>query len=116
VTSIACRAVTYLGLDVCKDSISVGILEPGRGFPVVGKIFHDEASVRRLIARFADPSRLRVCYEAGPTGYELARLLTSMGVACEVVAPSLIPVAAGARVKTDRRDARRLAACTAPGS
>jgi transposase len=96
-------------LDVHKDSISAGILEPGREIPVVDRIFHDEVSVRRLIGRFPEPSRLRMCYEAGPTGYELARLLASMGVACEVVAPSLIPVAPGQRVKTDRRDARRLA-------
>jgi transposase len=100
---------TYLGLDVSKDSISVGILEPGREIPVVDKIFHDEASVRRLIERFGDRGRLRVCYEAGPTGYELARLLQTMGVACQVVAPSLIPVTPGQRIKTDRRDARRLA-------
>lgn len=76
-TSIPCPEWTYLGLDVSKDSIAVGILEPGREIPVVDKIFHDEASVRRLIGRFPDPSRLWVCYEAGPTGYELARLLIS---------------------------------------
>jgi transposase len=50
-----------------------------------------------------------VCYEAGPGGYELYRLLTSMGVDCEVVAPSLIPKGSSDRVKTDRRDAIRLA-------
>ena len=54
------------------------------------------------------PTRLRACYEAGPTGYELYRLLGSMGVDCEVIAPSLVPVAPGDKVKTDRRDARRL--------
>ena len=63
----------------------------------------------RLIGRFPDRGRLRVCYEAGPTGFGLHRLLHSMGVACEVVAPSLIPKAPGDRVKTDRRDCRRLA-------
>jgi transposase len=52
---------------------------------------------------------LRACYEAGPTGFELARLLASMGVRCEVVAPSLIPKAPGDKVKTDKRDCRRLA-------
>jgi len=75
----------------------------------VDKIFHDEPSVRRLIARFPQPSRLRVCYEAGPTGYGLARLFGSMGVACDVIAPSLIPIVSGSRIKTDRRDCRRLA-------
>ena len=59
------------------------------------RIFHDEASVRRLIDRFPDRQGLRVCYEAGPTGYELARLLASLGVSCQVIAPSLIPKASG---------------------
>ena len=50
-----------------------------------------------------------MCYEAGPTGYDLARLLGSMGVRCEVIAPSMIPKAPGDKVKTDTRDCRRLA-------
>lgn len=103
------RGLVYLGLDVHKDSISVAILRAGEESPDVEKIFNDGESVRRLVARFPDRSLLRVCYEAGPTGFVLARLLESMGVACQVVAPSLIPRAAGDRVKTDRRDARRLA-------
>src|SRR5207237_9330903 len=59
--------------------------------------------------RFQEPRALRACYEAGPTGYELHRLFTSLGVRCQVIAPSLIPKAPGDRIKTDRRDARRLA-------
>ena len=105
--SIADTPLTFMGLDVHKDSISAGILEPGVEQPSFDKIFHDEPSIRRLVGRF-DPTTLRVCYEAGPTGYGLARLLASMGIDCEVVAPSLIPTAPGDRVKTDRRDARRL--------
>lgn len=99
----------YLGLDVSKNWILVGVLEPDAGEATVDKIAHDEPSVRRLIGRFEDRTRLRVCYEAGPTGYELYRLLRSMGVCCEVIAPSLIPKAPTDKVKTDRRDARRLA-------
>jgi transposase len=75
----------------------------------VEKIFHDEVSVRRLVGRFDDRSTLWACYEAGPTGYDLYRLLTGLGVRCDVVAPSLIPKRCGDRVKTDKRDARRLA-------
>jgi transposase len=96
-------------MDVHKDSISVGILNPGHERPDVEKIFHDEESVRRLIDRFPDRSMLRSCYEAGPTGYDLARLLKSLGVHCEVIAPSMIPKAPGDKVKTDTRDCRRLA-------
>jgi len=99
----------HLGMDVHKDSISVGVLNPGHEGPDVERIFNDEESVRRLIARFDDPHRLRACYEAGPTGYDLARLLKSLGVQCEVIAPSMIPKAPGDKVKTDSRDCRRLA-------
>src|SRR3954452_13833714 len=70
--------------------------------PDTEMLFNDEASVRRLIGRFPDHGRLRVCYEAGPTGFGLHRLLRSMGVACDVTAPALIPKAPGDRVKTDR--------------
>ena len=107
-SSIRDPEATWLGLDVHKDTIAVGLLEPGSDSPAMDTIWHDEASVRRLMGRFGDPRRLRVCYEAGPTGYELQRLLASIGVACQVIAPSLIPRAPGDRVKTDRRDARRL--------
>ncbi len=100
----------HLGLDVAKNAIVVGVLLPGRESVDVDRIAHDEASVRRLVDRFADNrSALRSCYEAGPTGFGLYRLLRSMGVACDVVAPSLIPRSPGDRVKTDKRDARRLA-------
>jgi transposase len=98
----------HLGLDVAKNAIVVGILLPGRESVDVDRIAHDETSVRRLVDRFADSrSALRICYEAGPTGFGLYRLLRSMGVACDVVAPSLIPRSPGDRVKTDKRDARR---------
>src|SRR5262244_1322408 len=99
----------HLGLDVSKDKIAVGILRLDDGVPATEMIFNDEASVRRLVNRFGDPGGLRVCYEAGPTGFGLYRLLRSMGVACDVIAPALIPKAPGDRVKTDRRDCRRLA-------
>jgi transposase len=109
VASVSHLGPTHLGLDVHKDTISVAILTPDHESPEVDRIPHDEASVRRLVGRLGDPRWLRACYEAGPTGYDLARLLHSMGVRCEVVAPSLIPKAPGDRVKTDRRDCRRLA-------
>ena len=100
----------YLGLDVHKDSISAGILNPGGDSADVEKIFNDEESIRRLVGRLGDdPSLVWACYEAGPTGYDLHRLLVSLGVHCAVVAPSMIPKAPGDKVKTDTRDCRRLA-------
>lgn len=101
--------VVHLGLDVHRDTISVGVLTWDREEPSLDKISSDEESVRRLINRFPDRTALRVCYEAGPTGYDFARLLIRWGVSCDVIAPSLVPRAAGDKVKTDKRDARRLA-------
>ena len=109
VTSLAQRGVTHLGMDVSKDSISVAVLEPHRDLAVLDKVFHDEESVRRLVGRFPRPDRLWACYEAGPTGYELHRLLTELGVRCDVVAPSLIPRRRGDHIKTHKRDTRALA-------
>ena len=66
-------------------------------------------SVRRLVHKPGPVQHLRVCYEAGPTGYVLYWQLTQLGVECQVIAPSLVPTKAGDRVKTDRRDAEKLA-------
>ena len=109
VSSIAHRGFVHVGMDVSKDSIAVAVLPPDRDVAEIDKIFNDEDSVRRLIKRLGKPKGMWACYEAGPTGYDLQRLLTSMGVRCDVVAPSLVPKGSGDRVKTDRRDARRLA-------
>ena len=108
-SSVSPSRATFLGLDVHRDSISVGILATDGASPAIERIAHDEPSVRRLIERLGAPHLLRACYEAGPTGYGLHRLLESMGVRCDVVAPALIPKAPGDRVKTDSRDAGRLA-------
>ena len=66
--SVSHPAVIHLGLDVHRDSISVGVLGRGEELPAVDKIPHDEASVRRLVGRLGHPRRLRACHEAGPTG------------------------------------------------
>jgi transposase len=66
-------------------------------------------SIRKLVKKLGPAAQLRVCYEAGPTGYVIYWQLTGVGVHCDVVAPTLVPVKAGDRVKTDRRDATKLA-------
>src|SRR5436305_5634676 len=109
VTSLAPADVRlWVSLDVHKLSIVAATLPPAGGKPDVCRIETTERAIRRFIDRLGGPEGLAVCYEAGPGGYALWRLLTSMGVACDVVAPSLIPVRAGDRVKTDRRDAKKL--------
>jgi transposase len=101
-------------MDVAMDSIAVGILPWGQDRPVVDRIAHDEVSVRRLVDRLGNPGRLRACYEAGPTGYGLHRLLTSIGVGCGVVAPALIPRRAGGPGQ-DRQAGRGPAGAAAAG-
>jgi transposase len=98
----------WVALDVHRLSIVAATLPPSGGTPELHRIETTEKAIRRLIARLGGPDGLAVCYEAGPGGYDLLRLLAGMGVACDVVAPSLVPVRAGDRVKTDKRDAKKL--------
>lgn len=99
---------TYLALDVHKRSIVAGALPASGGEVELHELPNTERALRRLVNRLGGPEGLAVCYEAGPCGYAPYRLLSRIGVACDIVAPSLVPVRAGDRVKTDRRDARRL--------
>jgi transposase len=102
---------TYVGLDVHKAGISVALLREGESKSECWQIQNDERSLRKLAKKLLMESAGDVvcCYEAGPCGYAVQRWLASHGVCCEVVAPALIPVKPGERVKTDRRDARKLA-------
>lgn len=101
---------TFVGLDVHKDAISVAIA-PGRGGEVrlLEAIPHRPEAVRALVRRLGTPARVRMAYEAGPCGYALYRQLSRLGVSCVVIAPSLVPRQPGQRIKTDRRDAVKLA-------
>jgi transposase len=103
------KKVRFLGLDVHADTIAVAVAEPDGEVRSLGIIPNREESVRRLVKKLGPAEQLQACYEAGPTGYVLYWQLTALGVKCEVVAPSLVPVKAGDRVKTDRRDATKLA-------
>ena len=100
--------VAHLGLDVHKDSIAVGLLRPAQQVPDHKVIDNTPEAIRKLVSRL-DLTSLVACYEAGPTGYDTYRLLQSLGVTCDVIAPALIPRRAGRRIKTDRLDARNLA-------
>jgi len=103
------KTTAFVGMDVHAETIAVAVAD-GRGLVrSVGTIANRPEAVRRLVGKLGDPADLRVCYEAGPTGYVLFWQLTQLGVHCDVVAPSLIPTKAGERIKTDRRDAEKLA-------
>ena len=101
--------VRWIGLDVHADTIAVAVAEPTGEVRALGVIPNRLESVRKLVKKLGPAETLRACYEAGPTGYVLYWQLTALGVRCEVVAPSLVPTKAGDRVKTDRRDAAKLA-------
>ena len=106
------ESITYVGLDVHKDSISVAIGTTGRDREVrfYGAIGGDPTSLSRLVKKLASKNKeLRFVYEAGPCGYEVYRYLTSKGYDCSVVSPSHIPRNPSQRIKTDRRDAVTLA-------
>jgi transposase len=98
----------WVAMDVHKFSIVAAVLPPCGGRPELVRIETTEKAIRRFIQRLDGAEGLAVCYEAGPGGFALWRLLSSLGVACDVIAPSLVPVRAGDRVKTDRRDAKKL--------
>ncbi len=101
--------IRFIGLDVHADTIAAAVAEPDGEVHPLGVVPNRLESIRKMITKLGPVQQLKACYEAGPTGYVLYWQLTSLGVACEVVAPSLVPVKAGDRVKTDRRDAAKLA-------
>jgi hypothetical protein len=97
--------VRFLGLDVDAETIAVAIAEPDGEVRSLGTIANRAESIRKMVKKLGPSEQLKACYEAGPTGYVLYWQLAELGVACEVIAPTLVPIKAGDRVKTDRRDA-----------
>ena len=105
------NTVRFVGLDVHKDSIVIAVADPGCSEATfVKKLAHDVAKLKKELHSLSRHNcELRICYEAGPTGFGLQRALTEAGFSCVVVAPSLVPEKTGVRIKTDRRDACKLA-------
>jgi len=103
--------ITWVGLDAHKQFINVAMRTEGGDF-VEWKVANEPRAVKRLakkLVREAKGSEVRCCYEAGPCGYALQRqMMEAASVVVEVIAPTLIPRKPGDRVKTDRRDARKL--------
>src|SRR6202012_1068016 len=102
-------SITWVGIDAHKKELAIAVLGV-EGKPEQFTIVNDEKSIRKLARRLKKSGReVRACYEAGTCGYTLQRRLEGAGVVCEVIAPSLIPRKPGERIKTDRRDALKLA-------
>src|SRR5512138_722138 len=101
--------IRFVGLDVHAQTIAVAVAEKHGEVRSLGTIPNSPEAVRKLVKKIGPAASLRACYEAGPTGYVLYWLLEQLGVQCDVVAPSLVPSKPGDRVKTDRRDAEKLA-------
>ena len=100
-----------MGLDVHAETIAIAVAEPDGEVRSLGTIANREDSIRKFIKKLGPAEQLRACYEAGPTGFVLYWQLAQLGVECAVVAPTLVPKKPGDRVKTDRRDALKLAHC-----
>jgi len=106
------KPITFVGMDARKVGIKLAVLVPRAPKAVEWSVANEKAAVRRMVRkvqRLAEGGELCFCYEAGPCGYALQRWIEELGVKCVVVAPSLIPRKPGDRIKTDRRDARKLA-------
>ena len=105
------RAYHYVGIDAHKVELHVALLAPDASAPVTWKVQNEARAVERLRRKLekAGAGPVACCYEAGPCGYALQRQLERRRVQCQVIAPALVPRKPGERIKTDRRDARKLA-------
>ena len=102
---------TYVGVDAHKKDLFIAMLVGDHTTPVTWQLANEPNAVRRLVRKLERdaPGPVRMCYEAGPCGYALQRQVTTSRVSCQVIAPALIPRKPGERIKTNRRDARKLA-------
>ena len=105
------QVTTYVGIDAHKKDLFIAMLTGPAAAPVTWQLANEPKAVRRLVRKLERdaPGPVRVFYEAGPCGYALQRQITTSRVSCEVIAPALMPRKPGERVKTNRRDARKLA-------
>jgi len=104
------QVTTYVGIDAHKKDLFIAMLIGQQKTPVTWQLANEPQAVRRLVRKLEReaPGPVNVFYEAGPCGYALQRQVTTSRVSCAVIAPALIPRKPGERIKTNRRDARKL--------
>src|SRR6202165_1975852 len=106
----------FVGLDAHAESTAIAVAEAGRAAPrFVGTVGARLSALTKALSKLGAPQSMCAVYEAGPCGYALARELARLSYRCEVVAPSRIPRRPGERIKTDRRDALKLAGLARAG-
>jgi len=104
------RDTVYLGMDVHKDLIALAAYVGNEANPRFQKtIANDNSAIRKHLKKIDQLGTISCCYEAGFSGYDLYRFMDSLGYRCQVIAPSLVPEKAGDKIKTDRKDAEKLA-------
>ena len=102
--------ITYVGMDTHKKDHKVALHYPGDEQIIQFMVKNNVREIRKMVNKIKKqaPSEVRFCYEAGVCGFTLKRRIEALGCKCDVIAPSLIPIKPGDRVKTDRRDALKL--------
>ncbi len=105
------QVTTCVGIDAHKKDLFIAMVVGTQATPVTWTVANEPNAIRRLVRKLEReaPGPVRSCYEAGPCGYALQRRMTTTRVACQVIAPALIPCKPGERIKTNPRDARKLA-------
>jgi transposase len=105
------NVTTYVGIDAHKKDLFIAMLIGTQEKPVTWTVPNETQAVRRLVRKLerAAPGPVRCSYEAGPCGYTLQREMATARVSCQVVAPALIPRKPGEKIKTNRRDAHKIA-------
>ena len=104
------QSTPLIAFDQHAATTVAAVLLPGERTPALHTLSSDSATILRFVRRLTrQVGPMRCCYEAGPCGFELQRTLAQHDIACEVIAPALIPRRPGDRIKTDRRDAGHLA-------
>ena len=106
------KNINYIGMDVHKEKMVIAEARKNGEAEIIGEFNNNDSGIKKMVKIFKEKNKeeeVQICYEAGPCGYAIKRILDKEGLNCQIVAPSLIPVKVGNRIKTDKRDAKKIA-------